>query len=444
MEHRPDPAAAIRRIWHQCRMHEHREHPVRLVVEDDLHRNRLTVFFRLILAIPHFIWITVWSIAVFFVAIVNWIATLVTGTPPAGLHRFMCSYIRYSVHLNAYFHLIGNPYPGFVGEEGEYPVDVRLPGPEPQARWQTFFRLFLALPALFLSSALGSAGGPTYGGVSGRGSRYSFGGSGLLTAAVAVLGWFASLALGRMPKGLRDAGAYGIGYGAQGLAYLLLVTERYPNTDPTELLADVERPPQHSVYLIGDPDDLRRSRLTVFFRVLLVIPHFIWLSLWSIAAFVVGVIVWFATLITGTPPASLHAFLSRFVRYSLHVNAFLYLAANPFPGFAGEPGRYPLDLALPAPQPQNRWVTAFRVVLAVPAWIVNVGLALALTIAAIYTWFIALIRGVAPWGLRNLMAYALRYGAQLNAYVYLVTDAYPHASPLEGAAEAEPPVAEEQ
>jgi hypothetical protein len=30
-------------------------------------------------------------------------------------------------------------------------------------------------------------------------------------------------------------------------------------------------------------------------------------------------------------------------------------------------------------------------------------------------------------------AYALRYSAQVSAYGYLLTDAYPHASPLEGA-----------
>ena len=30
-------------------------HPIGLIVTDDLHRNRLTVFFRLLLAIPHFI-----------------------------------------------------------------------------------------------------------------------------------------------------------------------------------------------------------------------------------------------------------------------------------------------------------------------------------------------------------------------------------------------------
>ena len=47
-------------------------HPVQLVVEDDLKRSRLTVFFRLLLAIPHLIWVFLWTIATFFVAIVTW------------------------------------------------------------------------------------------------------------------------------------------------------------------------------------------------------------------------------------------------------------------------------------------------------------------------------------------------------------------------------------
>jgi hypothetical protein len=105
------------------------EHPVRLVVEDDLRRSRVTVFFRLLLAIPHFIWVFLWSIAIVFAAIANWVATLAAGRPPEALHRFMCAYIRYVTHLNAYFWLVANPYPGFVGEEGEYPVDVMLPPP---------------------------------------------------------------------------------------------------------------------------------------------------------------------------------------------------------------------------------------------------------------------------------------------------------------------------
>lgn len=36
---------------------------MRLTVTDDLRRSRLTVFFRLLLAIPHFIWWTLWAAA---------------------------------------------------------------------------------------------------------------------------------------------------------------------------------------------------------------------------------------------------------------------------------------------------------------------------------------------------------------------------------------------
>ena len=239
-----------------------------------------------------------------------------------------------------------------------------------------------------------------------------------------------------MPKGLRDAGAFGVGYNAQVLAYVLLLTDRYPNADPTAMLAGVERPPDHPVHLVGDAHDLRRSRVTVFFRILLALPHIVWLALWSVAAIVVAVLNWFATLFSGTPSRVFHQFLSRYIRYALHVSAFIYLAANPFPGFAGEAGTYPLDLVLPERARQNRWKTGFRIVLVIPAAIVNSALSSALLVAAVFTWFVALVRGSAPWGLRNLSAYALRYSAQVNAYLLLLTDAYPHASPLEGEAPA--------
>src|SRR5260221_9659138 len=106
------------------------EHPVQLVVEDDLKRNRLTVFFRLILAIPHFVWALLWSIAVFFAAIANWIVTLLVGRPAGSLHGFLSRYVRYLVHLYAYLWLVANPYPAFVGEKGDDPVAVRVPPPQ--------------------------------------------------------------------------------------------------------------------------------------------------------------------------------------------------------------------------------------------------------------------------------------------------------------------------
>jgi hypothetical protein len=412
------------------------EHPVRLAVDDDLRRSRVTVFFRLLLAIPHFVWVFLWSIAILFAAIANWVATLAAGRPPEALHRFMCAYIRYVTHLNAYFWLVANPYPGFVGEEGEYPVDVTLPPPVAQVRWKTLVRGILAIPSLLVAATLGGFGA-TRVPYRGRGGRYGANSGGALLGVAGFLGWFASLARGRMPKGLRDAGAYSVGYSAQVLAYLLLVTDRYPNADPTALLDTVERPPLHPVHLVGEAHDLRRSRVLVFFRLPLAIPHVVWLALWTVAALVVGILNWFATLVTGTPSASFHRFLSRYVRYTLHVYAFLYLTANPFPGFAGARGSYPLDVELPGPERQSRWVTGFRILLAVPAFFVNAVLGWGLAVAAVLTWFVALLTGAAPWGLRNLSAYALRYSAQLNAYLYLLTGAYPHASPLEGAEESQ-------
>ncbi len=130
----------------------HEQHPVRLVVEDDYRRNRLTVFFRLLLAIPHFIWFALWTLLIIVTAFVNWLISIFTGRPPGGLHRLMCGYVRYQAHLGAYLALIGNPYPGFSGEEGEYPIDIELPAePVAQRRWTILIRLLLALPALILS-----------------------------------------------------------------------------------------------------------------------------------------------------------------------------------------------------------------------------------------------------------------------------------------------------
>ena len=415
-------------------------HPVALAVDDDLARSRLTVFLRILLAIPHLIWFFLWSIAALLGAILNWFWTLIVGRPPEFLHRFLCAYIRYSVHLGAYLYLTANPFPGFFGEAGSYPIDVELPRePQRQSRWKTLLRLILAIPALVLGTILGGGIGFSFGTFS-RGGRSassrsysSFGSGGLLAGVCAFLGWFASLVLGRMPSGLRDAGAYGVGYGAQVRAYTLLITDVYPSTDPTALLHSVEPPPEHPVRLVGDAHDLRRSRLTVFFRLPLVIPHLVWLYLWSILAGITVILNWFATLVMGRSPQAFHRFLSRYVRYVLHVYAFGSLAANPFPGFTGAPGTYPLDLELPEePQRQNRWKTLFRLFLAVPAWIVSFALWYALFVCAFFTWFVALVTGSAPWGLRNLSAYSLRYLAQINAYVYLLTDRYPHASPLEG------------
>ena len=69
-------------------------HPIGLIVEDDLKRNRLTVFFRLLLAIPLAIWIAIWGIVTYIVVFIAWFAALFTGRVPEGLHNFMARFLR--------------------------------------------------------------------------------------------------------------------------------------------------------------------------------------------------------------------------------------------------------------------------------------------------------------------------------------------------------------
>ena len=400
---------------------------VRLVVTDDLRRSRLTVLFRLLLAIPHIVWVILWTLAVVPAAIVCWFATLVTGRPPEALYRFLAAFTRYSVHLSAYLFLAANPYPGFTGEPG-YPVDVNLPERAPQPRWKTALRLVLALPALLLAAVIGS-GAPGGGGGGSRGGEEEwafFFTSGGVVAVCGLLGWFASLALGRMPNGLRDLAGYGIGYTAQTYAYVLLVTDRYPNADPEEWGAQWSLRP-HAVGVEVD-DDGRRSRLTVFFRFLLALPHFVWLLLWTVAAFVVAILNGIVALVRGRSATPLHRFLAAYVRYSAHVTAFVTLVGSRFPGFVGEPG-YSVDVTIGPPERQSRWATLFRTILVVPALLVSGALAAALYVIAFLGWFAAVATGRMPTGLRKLGVVAVRYLAQTNAYWLVVTGDYPYASP---------------
>lgn len=401
------------------------EHPIRLVVTDDLERNRVTVFFRLLLALPHFVWLSLWGIAALVAVVASWLVTLVQGRSAGSLHAFLARYLRYLVHVYAYVGLLANPYPGFTGATG-YPVDVTVAPPAPQNRWTVAFRLILAVPAILLGVALeqsriGSGGG-----------NYSLS----LLSTVTFLAWFVSLARGRTSRGLRDAGGWALAYGAQLSGYLFLLTDRYPNSDPQAALADL--PTRADPISLEVRDDLKRSRATVFFRLVLAIPHIIWLVLWSVAALLAGIANWLATLVNGIAPGALHGFLAAFVRYQAHVYAYLFLLADQFPGFGGAAGSYPIDPRVAPPQPQDRWAVAFRAPLAVPALLVQAAYGGVLTVVALLGWFASLATGRMPLGLRNAGALAVRYRAQTAGYFYLVTGSYPYSGPCRGDAPTAP------
>lgn len=391
--------------------------PVRLVVSDDLQRGRGSVFFRLWFALPFLLWLLIWGLAAFFVAIANWFATLFKGTSPPALHGFLARFVRFAVHTYAYLYLAAEPLPGFGGRPG-YPIDVEIDPPVRQNRLKVGFRFVLVVPALILLGAFFGTGSGS--------SEAETGRVGLLVAA-AFLAWFFALARARMPRGLRDLIAYGLSYAAQAWAYMALLTDRYPSSDPLTAIGPL--PAREDPIRLESSDDLRRNRLTVFFRLLLAIPHLIWLVLWGIAAFFAAIGNWFAILFTGIAPAGLHRFLAAYTRYQQHVFAYLYVIANPFPGFTGERGSYPIEIRIAERAPQNRWTVGFRLVLALPALLLSAAYGSLLVAVALLGWFASLFTGTMPLGLRNAGALAVRYSAQLYGYLFLLTDAYPYSGP---------------
>lgn len=397
------------------------EQPVRLVLSDDLVRSRGTVFFRLIFALPFLIWLGLWAIAAFFVAFVNWVATLFEGKSPASLHDFLARFVRFATHTYAYLNLATEKLPAFDGKPG-YAVDVEIDPPAQQNRWTVGFRLVLAVPALALLTVLAGSGSSIF-----DNFRSSSSGFGSTIGVAALLGWFYAMFKARMPRGLRDLIAYALSYGAQTWAYLLLLSDRYPSSDPLTAIGPL--PTRSDPVRMEVTDGLRRSRLTVFFRFVLAVPHLVWLTLWGVLIFFVAIVNWFATLFAATSPQWAQRFLSAYVRYLTHVYAYLSLVGNPFPGFVGAPSSYPIELHLADRERQNRWTVGFRAVLAFPAMLLGSVFGGLLLVIAVLAWFASLATGQMPLGLRNAGAFALRYHAQLYAYLLLVTPAYPYSGP---------------
>jgi hypothetical protein len=409
-------------------MNDPTNRPIQVVIRDrGLERERALVFFRVLLLIPHLAWLALWGIVIVLGLPVLWVAALTTGTPPVGMHRFYTAYVRYYARVWAYGTYATDVFPQF-DTKADYPVDIEIAPADRQSRWSILFRLFLFLPPWLLSLALAggnvSIGTITRSGDSSLDSGVS-GGIGVLTV-IWFLGWFACMAKGRMPQGMRDLAVYAIGYAAQVWGYLFLLTARFPDSTPA-LSRPLPQPP-HPVRAELE-DDLRRTRLTVLFRALLFLPHLVWLVLWGIAVFFAVIANWFVTLIAGRSPAALHRFLAAYVRYYAHVSAFVSLVANPFPGFVGAVDSYPFIVRIDPRERQNRWITGFRVILAIPMILLSSAISAAATIALVGAWIFSLIMGRVPRGLRDLNAFNVRYTAQYWSYLLLLTDRYPYSGP---------------
>jgi len=190
----------------------------------------------------------------------------------------------------------------------------------------------------------------------------------------------------------------------------------------------------------------RQRRVTVFFRLLMVIPHYFVLGFLGIGALVVAFIGWWGALFTGQLPEFATDFLVGYYRWYTRVQAYHLLLTDVYPPFTlDDDPAYPVRIAIPPRERLNRLAVLFRFILVIPANLLG---ALVLyggaTIVAFVAWLITLFTGKLPGGLHLAYAAMVRYILRVNCYFYMLTPTYPGGlfgdSPAVPAGAAVPPV----
>jgi hypothetical protein len=169
----------------------------------------------------------------------------------------------------------------------------------------------------------------------------------------------------------------------------------------------------------------RLSRLLIFFKGLLAIPHLLVLYALSEVVSIMTMIAWFAILFTGRYPKGLFDFVVGVSRWSQNVAAYVLFLRDEYPPFSMEAGRYPVTYEVEYPEKLSRLLIFFKWLLILPNLIVLLLVFIAYSVTLIIAWFAILFSGRYPEGLFKFAVGTLRWGARVNAYVYLLRDEYP-------------------
>ena len=178
------------------------------------------------------------------------------------------------------------------------PIQVGFGEPERQNRWTVGFRFILAIPHLI---ALGLVG--------------------IAAAVVAVVGWFAALVLGRLPAGIASFLSGYVRYATRVYAYYWLLVDRFPPFDfgTSEYPVNVEIHPG------------KLNRLAVLFRLVLIIPAGLVVSLASGGMFIAAIFIWLIVLVAGRAPTGLFHAIAATQRYQARAAGYMLMVTSTYP-----------------------------------------------------------------------------------------------------------------
>lgn len=170
-------------------------------------RNRLTTFFRLIVAIPWLIVAYIYAIAALVVVVIAWFAILFVGRYPEGMYNFVGGVLRFTQRVNGFMFLQTDAWPSFgLKDEPTYPIRINFAPPAArQSRMKTLFRLILLIPIMVMSYIIG-----------------------FILQAVSVLAWVTIVFRGYQPAAVHNALAYTMSWTTRASAYSQLMRDEYP------------------------------------------------------------------------------------------------------------------------------------------------------------------------------------------------------------------------
>jgi Domain of unknown function (DUF4389) len=168
------------------------------------------------------------------------------------------------------------------------------------------------------------------------------------------------------------------------------------------------------------------SRLLIFVKWLLALPHFVALFVLAIGAWFAIIISFFAILFTGRIPEGLFNYLTGVLRWSARVSGYILLLTDVYPPFSLEDDpAYPVRLQIDYPQQIARWRPLIQWLLVIPAEIAAYVIFLVAYVAVFLAWFAILFTGRYPQGLFDVVRIGMRWQMRVSAFSYWMTEAYP-------------------
>lgn len=164
---------------------------------------------------------------------------------------------------------------------------------------------------------------------------------------------------------------------------------------------------------------------------LLAIPHLLIANVLRSLRQVLTLIILFTVLFTERIPRPLFDMIAMTYRYEWRALSYAMFLHEDYPPFdfqptAADDGVDPHTVVtFTYPEQMSRWQPLVKWLLAIPHYLVLVGLSIAAMFVVIAGFFAVLVTGKYPLGLRDFLVGVYRYSVRVQAYAGLLTDQYP-------------------